>query len=590
MKKFRRIVCLLLIFSMLLPLTGCSSEDLEEIAKKFLREAAKEAANDAIDDVKSNIDIKKDAFLEKGEGVQDSLKTTEVQPPRYEAGYAACDHSVPTEYVEVDGKITLECSCGSTSFQDVDFETFKKLLPAYTILDKILDKRHYATEEIYQLSKYALYRGISPFELVSSKDSGVSCKAQIIHYDANGGEEAPEDQFFRAGKIPKLSEERPVRTGYHFIGWVKEDQRGKTICDGKNLDLEMYYPGKKADSGGQKVKESVTLYALWAEDGAYLYGAPFLGHTYYVEKKRVLVNVKCSCGTPVTDRSITKDQFRQIVDNSNYRKDDLDNLYDCYRLQDAGLVALYFNTGYYKKGMNVSDLYDSVMGIGEGIYAFENIELDPYTFYRNTMVSDGSLYAAKVESLFDGTGAVSSMLLTVSTYKLSKSINGVLEGGNDCFDRARQMLDVVSSVIGFTDASWFVNQFFIMMREGLDLAEACENNRKRLYNTMDTALEGVNNQSSLYISRLFGKGGDGGLKLAEILSQSRNDNWEKMAKAPSLYETICYMKQAEILGIFPDEKDKELFLQYLADRSRYELYTSTGVTYNDYLALMRENW
>lgn len=67
-------------------------------------------------------------------------------------------------------------------------------------------------------------------------------------YDANGGTGAPSSQTFEENEVIYISEEKPVRFGYLFVGW-------NTMASGNGY---WYSPGEQVT-----LNESLKLYAMW---------------------------------------------------------------------------------------------------------------------------------------------------------------------------------------------------------------------------------------------------------------------------------------------------------------------------------------
>ena len=69
-----------------------------------------------------------------------------------------------------------------------------------------------------------------------------------IHYNANGGENPPADQFKRVGETITLSPDIPTRRGYTFLGWGTS----------ASAATPTYQPGDRYSANAD-----LTLYALW---------------------------------------------------------------------------------------------------------------------------------------------------------------------------------------------------------------------------------------------------------------------------------------------------------------------------------------
>jgi len=89
----------------------------------------------------------------------------------------------------------------------------------------------------------------------------------IITYDANGGEDAPEQQMKTYGFDITLSDAEPVREGYTFLGWSEEDDTeettyscGDSFTENKDVILYAVWKADKVDVTGVELdKDSVTL-------------------------------------------------------------------------------------------------------------------------------------------------------------------------------------------------------------------------------------------------------------------------------------------------------------------------------------------
>ncbi len=80
------------------------------------------------------------------------------------------------------------------------------------------------------------------------KDMWYCCACKSGWYDANGGTGAPASQSKTYGVPLTLSDEKPVRSYYEFLGWAKSPDA---------LSPE-YMPGSSYNEN-----EEVTLYAVW---------------------------------------------------------------------------------------------------------------------------------------------------------------------------------------------------------------------------------------------------------------------------------------------------------------------------------------
>ena len=74
----------------------------------------------------------------------------------------------------------------------------------------------------------------------------ITCSKKKLHYDANGGTGAPEDQKFTAGSRFRLSTTEPSKTGSTFQGW---NIAGTTTKYGSGAYITL--------------QSDTTLYAMW---------------------------------------------------------------------------------------------------------------------------------------------------------------------------------------------------------------------------------------------------------------------------------------------------------------------------------------
>lgn len=82
-----------------------------------------------------------------------------------------------------------------------------------------------------------------------------NCKTYTITYNANNGTGAPSKQYKAHGKDISLSETKPTRNGYTFLGWSVIQV----------ATVPSYQPG---DTYNANANANVTLYAVWSEDKA----------------------------------------------------------------------------------------------------------------------------------------------------------------------------------------------------------------------------------------------------------------------------------------------------------------------------------
>lgn len=163
----KRLIAILLVFSMSISMTGCnvSKEDLEDAAK----DVAKEVVGDAVDDAISSVE---DGLNQKKEEISESLNQNLVEIPKEStenkgSGLSAqyCNHDEPYSYQKDENSVT--CKCGSQTFEEIDYETFKSIIPPYSLFNIGIG----ITKKEYYADKYSTYRDMCVCELDLGEDS-----------------------------------------------------------------------------------------------------------------------------------------------------------------------------------------------------------------------------------------------------------------------------------------------------------------------------------------------------------------------------------------------------------------------------------
>lgn len=592
----RRIICILLVLALLLSLTACSTEDLEEALRDYIRDAASEAVDNAVGDVQEGLNQKKDELLEKGGELAGAVGTVEGEQPRYDAKETVpCDHSKPAKYDEDDTRGYILCRCGEEPFEGLDFETFLEFLPDYGILDMV----KYKSKETYELTKYAYYLGKDVSEL-----TGVSREQQILHYDANGGYLAPEDQFFKKGSAPKLSDVKPRKNGCHFAGWsleqkpvikmLPENAPGKISAETEfaTLDNKLFFAGNPAEnSDGESILEDATLYAVWIlDEESRDYECTLVNHKFSLDTSNAshgVILLQCSCGMQVTDMDISQPHFEKYLDQcGNIGKISRGDLYKLYKAQDAGPVAMYFNTEfftYYDNKDAVRKLLNNAFDIvGSVTTTTKNVQI-----IMNGLAavcgSDSDWEQMVSSQLFQGVKkGTKNTALAVKLLKIStRSIQMVTD--DNMYQSTKDMLGAVEATVGFLKAGKCARSVWDVLKSGIDLMQKCEAKRKEYYDTLDQTLIDGTPKNTMYVSGLFGS------ELADRLSECwNNDDGPLITAGPSVYETLQYMKEAEQSQPSPDNEVYQLFFAYLAERSRYELKAASELSLKEYTNLLQK--
>jgi uncharacterized repeat protein (TIGR02543 family) len=123
---------------------------------------------------------------------------------------------------------------------------------SYNVLDRDDDDGGYPNSLISYTLPYTGYYYIQATEYSTASGSYTIsvevASTYTLHYNANGGSNAPEDQRVNAGSNITLSSTIPIRAGYVFMGWSSSSSASSAS----------YRPGNTYSISG-----SATIYAVW---------------------------------------------------------------------------------------------------------------------------------------------------------------------------------------------------------------------------------------------------------------------------------------------------------------------------------------
>lgn len=196
-----------------------------------------------------------------------------------------------------------------------------------------------------------------------------------VSYSANGGSNAPASTSDRYTKGVVITYEKPVRTGYRFIGWnTKTDGTGVTY------------------NGGEVVQEDMTLYAQWeAEVISVVYN-----YNDGTNKANKTVQGEVANGVMISNEIPVRDGY--IFEGWNTSQDGSGGTYQSGAVVTTNLI-LY---AQWKKVITYSLTYDTQGGYfnistsksyTNGTIAYISTEVpqkDGYTFAGWNMKADGS--------------------------------------------------------------------------------------------------------------------------------------------------------------------------------------------------------
>lgn len=608
-------------------MVGCEEaleEVVQEVAEDYIDEK-KAQAEDAIDDAVSGVL----GELEEGYNqVIDGREQIHVTNPDCEVGADTvhCDHSTPAVYIEentadttepsenineelsvipteesteqesekqiFDVTIRITCKCGHKNIEDVAYETFVELVdPPYNFWSGLLGVSEYE----YYTRKYAIYLGKSPIDL----DIGLDAKEAIIHYDANGGFNPPEDQYFNPTAIftAKICEEMPVRAGYHFLGW--------TNIAGSNTPI--FFPNHQMKNDGDKITGETTLYACWEKHSYPTSTALILteiSHKFTVTQKRTTISIKCSCGMAVNNRRIDITEFLSYCFNkdtkyaylSSNEKEKYLNMYKLYKAQDIGPVALYLNTSFYENATDPAEQFAELIGsVNDIADTIDNASEKANKLANRLLTTKADKQFA--EEFFGGISstagaakdAAEKATLAISIYQGAKSFVKMANPDTPPLDATMSFLDTLECIVSFTSVDSCVKPIFNVLRAGIELIEKCEKKRATYYTTLEETLNSTqhseylnyifdNKDIYLALGELYLAGGTGGDHKNGLCS-FETGNYLK--SYPSVFEVMHKIASCPSHFI-PHGDDAEFILLYLAERSRHELSALTGLTLDEY--------
>lgn len=428
-----------------------------------------------------------------------------------------------------------------------------------------------------------------------------------ISYDANGGYNAPQSHKVWLGGFQYLAKEKPFRPGYHFIGW----SIAPTSATANHQPGERYNKNTSI-----KATHDTTLYAVWKPfDG----NSFLLDHKYTVEQvvedkqNTNLIRITCSCGLTVTDKALTRSQLLNLKYNfaagslTQDQKNEINRLYTLYKAQYVGTLALMLNTSFYMDTSKAD--YQSTMSnlfteISNGCIAIDHIKIfsaSDYDHLKTFMTIDETSYKAFVSKLGDGAKKVSFCVTALQTanaiQKMADSEKGVLE-------QTIGMLDLLDCASSFLSFNLITKYFSTTVRAGLSLVAQCAEYRNAYYSRLEFASNYANGKTkSLYLNYIFDRidlenivgelitGSPVGCKHSptdEPGTGCRFYSGAALQGAPTVYEILSnissWPSQNSPWEIQPEEE--EIILFYLAERSRHELYELTGLTVEEYAALI----
>ena len=466
----------------------------------------------------------------------------------------------------------------------------------------------------------------------------------LITYDANEGYYAPEDEVAKVGVKHRISEKIPVRPGYHFMGWaydydksegqfvtskeIEAGENGEVVITDKTKELQdevKYYPGKKTD---EKLMANTALKAIWKSHDEMLAdleaGSDTGVHSFDIKRvrKSPYVTITCKdCGMRYSDPCVEEDDFQLMYGSGLFKtRKKMNKLYNLYRAQSIGPLALRFNTMYYNADVDELDqIVNSAISVAENVKepmekisstaekylknaSKDGMNKDDFIQYLNKTYSQKDLEWANefFNSISDGTEKAGMALDTFKTaYALQKMFNkdvGVLE-------QTEGMLEFVECISSFAGVDDLVSPVADTLKEALTLIGKMEKSITYQNSINSGALWKNRTGASAYVDYFLGQKypfhgyldvlkyqhGEGfryGCSCKDDPSKCPFET-EKFDHGATVHEILEKMSSCPHSSKNTKQEEKEALLFYLAERSEHELYKLTGLTLAEYSKLVK---
>lgn len=433
-----------------------------------------------------------------------------------------------------------------------------------------------------------------------------------VTYDANFGYNPPKASYYMPGIFSLLGGDplmrilgigpvkNPFRSGYHFMGWSRDPLATTAEFEAGNPDWN--------------IKEDTTLYAVWQEFNP----SQFMSeHKYTIVQaadNSPIVNITCSCGLPVSAKDISHGDFMNMYfywypySATTEEMNHMHRLYLLYKAQYIGPLALEYNTSFYQKDVKeaftnlASDLVDIADETAGGIEDISEINLEELLEKYTKIPLDKDAFAKVIETASKGAEVISKGVsffhAANAFYKTVNSNPGILTQVEGFLD----LLDCASSAVG---ADTIVQPITQTLKEGLNLVDAAAEVRENYVTVMDQTLKEVgktysspllstvfpnNPYPSYMLDSLINAGGhscDHTTSSCLFNTPSSNDSMSRLHTFPTIYEAQMNLGNWSGNLENANEVDLKILFFYLAERSRYELAQAVyGMTVEQYAQLV----
>ena len=176
----------------------------------------------------------------------------------YDAGGSYTDNTSATLYAiwKINTYTVTYDANGGTGAPSAQIKTYGQPLilsskvpvrSGYTFLG--WSESNTATDAVYQAGGEYIENSNAVLYAIWEKDKSEN-KVQVT-YDANGGSNAPEPQTKEPDAVLTLSDQKPIRSGYTFLGWSTD----------RNAESAVY------EAGGEYTgNKDIILYAIWKQN------------------------------------------------------------------------------------------------------------------------------------------------------------------------------------------------------------------------------------------------------------------------------------------------------------------------------------
>jgi len=406
----------------------------------------------------------------------------------------------------------------------------------------------------------------------------------VLRYDANGGMGAPGYTRFKSGSKPFIAAEKPLREGYHFLGWSRVE-----------TDTESHFSSGWLAS--QELSQDTTLYAVWKEHDVNAVTPDHL--LMEVTEENRAVQVKCrSCGMNYVNPNMTVEEFAAYKDFkkpiysllSEKEKAEVDRQFALYKAGAYGPAVLYFMTEAF-------DTEELDLGVLE--------ELISATKKATKDLENGAVPGMKdygqMKSFFEHIGgSVKVGAVAVGIFKVGHYASVMKNNQGNMTEEGLAFVEMMQTVTSFTPLGFYYDELFDTLGEGLKLWEDCVEHRDALLARLTVALD----NSKTTNPRLNDLLGDyekifDYLQVNHTFTEEDPTQYDHIPTFPSALAVLAKLQETpdDWKNVNPNaenkyealnEEEKQLVNVYLTMRLEYEVEQLDGVPIETYLEYLQD--